>query len=89
MALSRWQAKAKRKWGRQAVRIDCDGQYALVRPCRELDVILCPTPEEAQKKKARPCGGGCLQSAHHVVDLGPQPKKKSLGSKTDGGHREG
>ena len=66
-----WQAVAQREWGKTAVWIQGDGQYAVLHPCSdELTVTLCATPAEAKKMKSFKCGGSCLRSRHTIMDLG-------------------
>ena len=68
---SQWQREARRRWRKHGP-IQGDGRYALVRNCRDFDVILCETIEEANEKTEWSCGGGCyrlLPGAHQIVDL--------------------
>jgi len=65
--------KAQRRWGKKAVWIQGDGQYALVAHCRALTVTLWPTMAEAHKQKEfidkMACGGYCTTN-HEIIDLG-------------------
>ena len=69
---SKWQAKAIKKWGRKAVWINGNGQYALLAWCNVLTVTLWPTMAEAENRKAfidrTACGSHCTCN-HEIVDL--------------------
>ena len=74
MANESWYAEARRRWGKKAVRIKGDGQYALLTWCRVLEVTLLPTKAEAEELKENVdrtgCGGGCFgANAHEIIDL--------------------
>lgn len=72
---SSWQAKARRRWGRQALWISGDGPFATLAHCPSgLTVVLWPTRQEAEQAiKGLICGSGCRAlwdpRAHEIVDL--------------------
>ena len=72
MANKSWRVEARRRWGRKAVWIQGDGQYALLAWCRELTVTLGATRAEAEKQKAEidrtVCGGLCTLN-HKIIDF--------------------
>jgi hypothetical protein len=75
IAKKRWPKAAKSQY--RLDRISGNGRYAVVTPCKELDVSLHETLESAQRTKAwlDSCGccGGCNKYSHEIVDLGEQP----------------
>jgi len=72
MAEKSWRAEARRRWGKKAIRINGDGQYAFLTWCRVLEVTLLPTRAEAEELKENvdrtACGGGCTGD-HEIIDL--------------------
>lgn len=72
MADSVWQKEAKRRWGKKAVWIQGDGQFALLAWCRQLTVTLWATTAKAEENKKfideLACGGGCTGN-HEIIDL--------------------
>jgi len=67
---SQWQTSAERKWGRTAVWIHGDGQFAVLHPCRDqLTVTLCATMVDAALMKKTVCCGRCTRSLHMITDL--------------------
>lgn len=72
MVITSWQAAAKKRWGKKAIRIQGDGQYAFLTWCGVLEVTLLPTRAEAEELKRRvaltECGGDCALN-HEIIDL--------------------
>lgn len=55
-----WTARAMRRY--KTNNVVEEGQIALVLPCRDMKVILCPTEEEAERLRESigwQCGGNC------------------------------
>ena len=69
-----WALAAQRVWGDQPMRLDGTGRYAVVRQCRGLEITLCETRAEADRRQRQGCGRGCRRhrGRHMVVDLGPR-----------------
>lgn len=75
IAKKRWPKAAKSRY--RLNRIGGNGRFAVVTPCREVEVSLHETLESAQSCKARldscGCCGACNKYDHEIVDLGEQP----------------
>lgn len=74
MAEKAWLKEAKRRWGKKAVWITGDGQYALLAHCNnQLTITLWLTRDEAEEQKrfidTMACGGNCTRD-HEIIDLG-------------------
>jgi hypothetical protein len=70
MTGSQWQTAAESKWGRTAVWIHGDGQFAVLHPCREqLTVTLCATMVDAATAKKGVCCSRCSKSRHTITNL--------------------
>ena len=73
MADKVWLKEAKRRWGKKAVWIDGDGQFALLAWCKVLTVTLWSTRAKTEEQKKvideLACGGGCTGN-HEIIDLG-------------------
>jgi len=73
MTGSQWQTSAESKWGRVAVWIHGDGQFAVLHPCSDqLTVTLCRSLEDATRVKKGTCGGRCSKSRHMITNLADQ-----------------
>ncbi len=72
MVIKSWRAEAKRRWGKKAIRIQEDGQYAFLTWCGALEVTLLPTRDKAEELKKEVnitrCGGDCALN-HEIIDL--------------------
>jgi hypothetical protein len=67
---SQWQISAESKWGRTAVWIHGDGQFAVLQPCsNQLTVTLCGSLVDAARVKKGTCCGRCSKSRHMIADL--------------------
>ncbi len=67
-----WFAEARRRWGKRALWIEGDAQFALLAWCGGLKITLWPTPEQAERRKTvidkTMCGAGCT-GRHEIIDL--------------------
>jgi hypothetical protein len=69
-----WVLAVQRLWRDEPMRLDGTGRYAVVRRCRGLEITLCETRSEADRRQRQPCGRSCRRhrGRHMVVDLGPR-----------------